>query len=226
MSNDKDMLAVYISSNDNLSDGQKVLLYDELNKTKRIYNLFGVDYNFDYVADKLKTLRLKEAGQNDIISYDSNDNVLIIGSSPINQTFNTYVSLLELTSNNGLKVQINNEQYGSEINKKIINKMIVYSKVCDYEEEEETLSEINLNDSMLYDLCEVVGKNNLVNLFAFGRGQELYNLISQRLGSNTVNFYRSIDEYKNNKLNQLVYDVCIKVLKDKKDNNLDITPKM
>ena len=116
-----------LSSNPNLTNNQKEMLYKFLIKIKNdIFDPYISDYNFDNVLPLIKSLRIIEGSENDIIKYDKSSNILVLGKSPNNQEFNTYKSLLNLVCqnydfednkyNSGLIVTIDGKEYGTKLN--------------------------------------------------------------------------------------------------------------
>lgn len=173
----------YINDNNNLSEEQKKNLYDMLNVIKSIYDRYIGDYTFDNVSEIIKTLKIVEADENHEISYDKNNNELILGKSDKNQEYNTYKSLFELTSQrydrktnsyvSGIIVKSSNgDEYGKNLNELLISKIITYN--TSYSNKEESISQ---NDELLKNITDKVGAEKLVSCFAYAHGKMLYSKI-------------------------------------------------
>ena len=116
-----------LNSNTNLNSNQKEMLYSFLIKIKKdIFDPYIEGYNFDNVLPLIKSLKVSEGSETDIIRYDKLSNTLVLGKSPKNQEFNTYKSLLNLICqsydeednkyNSGLIVTIDGKEYGTKLN--------------------------------------------------------------------------------------------------------------
>ena len=229
-----------LALNDNLTDGQKVILYTYLLNIKRVYNICKIDHSFENFFKVLEGIKIVESDSEEIF-YDQDNNSLVLGKSCKNPEFESYRCLLQATSSSynsstgeytsGLVVKMSDgHKYGKGINDIVINKMIIYSNVCDFEYGDVKLSKINALDTIFDELCNSVGLDKLMYCFSNGKGSELFSELANYLGEeNTKKLYKAIDSYDSNpNLNQEIHDLCNQALNlIKNKNSLDnIVPNM
>lgn len=170
----------YINSNQNLTESQKSRLYDMLNIIKFIYDKYVGDYNFDNVAELIKTVKITEKGEDSEILYDKDNNELVLGKSQNNKEYNTYKCLIELTSQRfdrktnsyltGVIVKSEDgHEYGKKLNDLIISKLITYN--TGYSLASESIFE---NDELLKNITDTIGSEKLVAYFTNANGKQLF----------------------------------------------------
>ena len=226
-----------LEQNNFIKDEQRVIINNYLQVIKTIYDKYDVNYTFDGILGLIQNLKVVEGTANEGISYDKNNNILILGKSPENVEFNTIKSLLQLTSqsydeetkkyNSGLVITNDGVEYGTKINDLFTDRLITimtgYSK-----EDESEVTKINALDTVLMDIQKIVDASSLVTYYAYGKGNMLFDVIAEYINeSNAIQFYKCIDNYESNPiLNQRIYDLCINGIMQKKLSNENQMPKM
>lgn len=180
MSNDTKLYDA-IESNSNIQD--KSWFNEKLQFVKAIYKAYGVDYSFDNIVDIIKNIKLVDGIKDDIIHYELNSNTLVLGKSLENMEYNLCKSFLQITSQKGLsRKTIDGKEHWNVLNDIIIDRLILNITGLRKEKENEDLYTITSDDEkranedeLLYKMKKIVPVEVLIESFAYGKGEELYN---------------------------------------------------
>lgn len=193
-----------------------------LDAISKIYKTIGVEYKFDDLLDIIQNLNVVDADESKTTSYDRKSNTLVFGKSEENREFNIVKSFLQLTSQQGLIAKLENgKEVGTKLNDLFTSYIVTLGTGFSTIKDEDPVTPINVLDKAIGDTINMVGLENLVDCYAYGEGKVIFDYISERIGrQNAEKFYRSIDEYELNKLNEIIYDLCILKSNQKNEENV------
>ena len=204
-----------INSNSNLNDSQKIKINNYLQTIKYFYSLYGVEYDFENISNILNTLRIVDGTETEEISYNRENNIIILGKSPSNVEFNSIKCLLELCSqrydldeqklNNGLIIEKDNKEYGKQLNESLIKFLTTLITGLSTEADDK-LTDEDINKDRRFDVLhkiqELVGVKTVVESFANAKGEFLFNELSKYIDKEQLlRLYQLLDlnESKENK---------------------------
>lgn len=215
-----DKLLEILNNNSNLDDSQKIKINNYLQAVKLFYGKYGVEYNFENISDILRTLKIVEGTDKEEISYNNEQNVIILGKSPKNVEFNSVKCLLEFCSqkydketgkyNSGILIKKDDKEYGKEVNKCLTNFLTTMATdLCREEDEELTIEEMlkDRRPDVLHMIQEFVSAEKLVEYYSNADGQGLFNELSKNIDPNQLfSLYKLLDDIEEAKRLQEIED--------------------
>ncbi len=240
----KDILSSNISALD------KELLIKSSKKIDKYFSEFEIEVEYGNSTPLFSNLKIRDIiddRESYIVRYDDRTNTIIqnFGNSNFNTQKYEYELIKSLLTIISKRYNPENNNYDSglicedtdfNIHGKKLNEMLksyLSTLITGYNDEikndfyiDSPIDYETLPDRLIHDMLENYDAEKILRYFISGNGNMLFQDIGHALGdeSSAVEFYKSIDDYENNKIkSRKIYDVYMKKLKEKK---LEDAPKM